>query len=32
MAKHSSHPTLVDEGYFNDTERAFKALAHTLAG
>lgn len=31
IAKHSSHPTPVDEGYFNDTERAFTAIAHALA-
>lgn len=31
IAKHSSHPTPVDGPYFDDTERAFKAIAHALA-
>lgn len=31
IAKHSSHPVPVDGPYFDDTERAFKAIAHALA-
>ena len=32
IAKHSSHPRPVDEAYFDDTERAFKAISRALAG
>lgn len=31
IAKHSSHPAPVDGPYFDDTIRAFKAIAHALA-
>lgn len=31
IARHSSHPAPVDEAFFDDTERAFKAIAHALA-
>ena len=31
IAKHSSHPVPVDGPCFDDTERAFKAIAHALA-
>ena len=32
IAKHSSHPRPADEVYFDDTERAFKAIAGALSG
>lgn len=32
IAKHSSHPRPADEAYFDDTVRAFEAIAHALAG
>ena len=32
IAKHSSHPQPADEAYFEDTVRAFEAIAHALAG
>ena len=31
-AKHSSHPTPVDAGYFDEMERAFRAIAQALGG
>ncbi len=31
-AKHSSHPTPVDDKLFDDMFRGFKVIAHTLAG
>ena len=32
IAKHSSHPRPADEAWFDDTVRAFEAIAHALAG
>lgn len=31
IAKHSSHPTPVDTAFFSNTERGFRAIAHSLA-
>ena len=32
IAKHSSHPRPADEAWFDETVRAFEAIAHALAG
>lgn len=31
IARHSSHPTPADDKFFDDMERAFKAIAHALS-
>ena len=32
IAKHSIHPRPMDEEFFGDTQRAFRAISHALAG